>query len=223
MILPLECGPGWCSSIFSTAKQDWLNFIEYLAAPYDPQQDTPQTKPWAYRRWRQRGVERPWTDDFAEIVVELGNETWHNGKCPDWLGFNRRNFIRQGGAEYGLFAQYLIDNMKKSPYWKTQSLDHKIRFSLGAFYDGNVEKDGKVRGYGEEAMQTCSDATCLGHANYVGPKWEKGEKSIAVFDDHGVQATLLGFLAGPEDSQVQMGQRPRRVGKEPPLLRYRCL
>jgi hypothetical protein len=27
-----------------------------------------------------------------------------------------------------------------------------------------------------------------------------------VFDDHGIQATLLGFLAGPEESQIKMGQ-----------------
>ena len=188
------------------SEQDWLNFIEYLAVPYDRQRDTPESKPWAWRRCQQRGVSRPWTDEFPEILVEFGNETWHNGVFPDWLGFNRYHAVWQGGPEYGLFARYLIENMKKSPYWKEQGLDRKIRFCLGAGYNGSVEKDGKVRGYGEEAMQTCPYTTALGHANYVGPKWETGDKATAVFDDHGVQATLLGFLAGPEQNQIKMGQ-----------------
>ena len=63
----------------------------------------------------------------------------------------------------------------QSPYWKPQGLDRKLRFCLGAGYNGSVEQDGRVRGYGEEAMQTCPYATCLGHANYVGPKWETGD------------------------------------------------
>ena len=196
------------------SEQDWLNFIEYLAAPYDPKQDTPQTKPWAWRRCQQRGTERPWTDEFAEIIVEFGNETWHNGFFADWLGFNRFGAIWQGGPEYGLFARYLIETMHKSPYWKSQGLDKKLRFCLGAGYNGSVEPDGSsVRGYGEEAMQTCPYATCLGHANYVGPKWETGDTGSGRFDDHGVQGTLLGFLAGPEESQVKMGQACRALAR----------
>jgi hypothetical protein len=76
-----------------------------------------------------------------------------------------------------------------------------------------VEKDGKVRGYGEEAMQTCPYATALGHANYVGPKWETGDKAEGRFDDHGIQGTLLGFLAGPEASQIKMGEAQRALAK----------
>lgn len=188
------------------SEADWLHFVEYMAAPYDPKVDSPRSKPWAWRRYQQRGVGTPWTDEFAEILVEFGNETWHNGHFADWLGFNRHGAIWQGGPEYGLFSQYLIDTMKTSPYWKSQGLDRKLRFCLGAGYNGTVDADGKVRGYGEEAMQTCRDATALGHANYVGPKWETGDSSSALFDDHGLQGTLLGFLAGPEESQVKMGQ-----------------
>ncbi len=187
-------------------EQDWRNLVEYLAAPYDPEHDTQLSKPWAYRRYRQRGVGTPWTHEFDEILVEFGNETWHNGHFEDWLGFGRHGAIWQGGPEYGLFCQYLIEEMKGSPYWKSEKLDDKIRFCLGAGYDGSVERDGRVRGYGEEAMQTCPGAMALGHANYVGPKWETGDASGAAFDDHGVQATLLGFLAGPEASQIKMGQ-----------------
>ena len=187
-------------------EEDWRNLVEYLAAPYDPKTDTPKSKPWAHRRWKQRGTGRPWTDEFEEILIEFGNETWHNGHFEDWLGFNRRGAIWQGGPEYGLFSEYLIQNIKKSPWWTSQHLDGKIRFCLGGGYNGRVEKDGSVRGYGEEAMQTCPAADALGHANYVGPKWETGDASSGRFDDHGVQATLLGFLAGPQTKQIRMGE-----------------
>ncbi|MGC8638848.1 MAG: hypothetical protein ACP5XB_03090 [Isosphaeraceae bacterium] len=188
------------------SEQDWLNFVEYMAAPYDPARDTPESKPWAYKRYRQRGVGTPWTEEFSQITVELGNETWHNGVFPDWLGFSRFMAVHQGGPEYGLFARYLIDNMKTSPYWKAGDLDRKLVFCLGANYSATVGKDGKIAGYGEEAMQNCPDATRLGHANYVGPKWETHDKALGKFDDHGMQGTLLGFVAGVLPNQMKMSE-----------------
>ena len=194
-------------------EADWLNLVEYLAAPYDPQRDTPQAKPWAYRRFQQRGIGTAWTDEFAEIIIEFGNETWHNGVFDDWLGFRTRNWVHAGGPEYGFFCRYLIENIKKSPYWKPLGLNKKIRFCLGANYDGRIDKDGQVRGYGEEAMQTCPNAGILGHANYVGPKWETGDKSSGIFDDHGVQETLLGFLTGVERGQMRMRDAHDQLAK----------
>jgi hypothetical protein len=195
------------------SEQDWLNFIEYVAAPYDPKVDTPQAKPWAFRRYQQRGVGTPWTDEFPYLIVEFGNETWHNGFFEDWLGFSMRNAVMQGGREYGLFTRYLCETMRKSPYWKSEKLDLKIRFALGANYDGRIDKDGSVKGYGEEAMQANPYATILGHANYVGPKWETGEYSARVYDDHGVQECLLSFLVGPQASEIKMGQARDALAK----------
>ena len=48
----------------------------YLASPYDPAKDSPQSKPWAYKRFRQ-GQAKPWTDEFEAINFELSNETWN--------------------------------------------------------------------------------------------------------------------------------------------------
>jgi hypothetical protein len=186
------------------SEDDWRHLIEYLAAPYDPARDTPQSKPYAFRRAKQRGNNTPWTDEFSQITIEFGNETWHNGHFPDWLGFSTRGAIHQGGREYGLFCQYLIDQIKQSPYWAAQHLDSKIRFALGANYDTHINGE-RVTGYGEEAMQACPGATVLGHANYVGPKWETGDYSARHYDDHGVEECLLSFLTGPEKSQKVMG------------------
>jgi len=194
-------------------EADWLNFVEYLAAPYDPKTDTPEAKPWAFRRFQQRGVGTPWTQEFAEIIVEFGNETWHNGVFDDWLGFRTRNWVHAGGPEYGFFCRYLIENIKSSPYWKPLGLDTKIRFCLGANYDGRIDKDGQVRGYGEEAMQACPEGNILGHANYVGPKWETGDASSGVFNDHGIQETLLGYLTGPERNQQRMRDAHDQLAK----------
>lgn len=187
-------------------EQDWRNLIEYLAAPYDPKKDTPETKPWAHRRFQQRGVATPWVDEFPEIVIEFGNETWHNGVFADWIGFSLHSMVHQGGVEYGLFTRYLIEEMKKSPYWTSCDLDRKIRFDLGGNYDCRIGRDGSVHGYGEDAIQANPHAGLLGHANYVGPKWETGDYTERRFDDNGVQACLLSFLTGVERSEENMGR-----------------
>jgi len=185
------------------SEQDWKNLIEYLAAPYDPKKDSPKEKPWAYLRTQHRsGVLTPWMDEFSDMVIELGNETWHNGFIEDWLGFSKSGMIHQGGPEYGYFAKYLIENVQSSPYWKAQKLDSKIRFSLGAGYPVYIKGD-KVTGYGEEAMMICPQATLLGHCNYIGPKWETGQKPFESLDDRGFQATLLGYLAGTEPDEIK--------------------
>ncbi len=196
------------------SEDDWQALIEYLSAPYDDKKDTPKTKPWAYKRYQQRGNGRPWTDEFSTITIEFGNETWHNGYFADWIGFASRNAIHQGGKEYGYFARYLIENMKKSPYWKSQKLDDKIKFDLGANYDSRVSADGSVSGYGEDAMQTCGQANLIGHANYMGPKWETGDYSARTYDDHGVQETLLSFVSGQKDNQNKMFLAQQALAKK---------
>ncbi len=90
-------------------EKEWQNFIEYLAAPYDPKTDTPKTKPFAYRRTQHRGgVLTPWTDEFPHISIEYGNETWHNGTFAGWEGFNK-GYVSWGpdeGREMGHFSRY---------------------------------------------------------------------------------------------------------------------
>jgi len=195
------------------SEQDWLNLMEYLGAPYDPEVDTPESKPYAYRRYTQRGVGTPWTEEFAEIIIEFGNETWHNGVFEDWIGFHLHGWVHQGGPEYGLFAQYLIDVARSSPYWQSQGLGRKVRFALGGNYTGYVDDQGDVWGYVEEAMQECPEGDYAGHANYVGPKWETGDTSYETFDDHGVQETLVGFLTGVEPNQLLMSAARERLAE----------
>jgi hypothetical protein len=100
--------------------------------------------------------------------------------------------------------------MKKSPYWKPQNLQGKIRFCLGGGYgDANVDADGKATGYGELAVGACPGATLVGHANYVGPKWETGDVAQKSFNDRGVQETLLGYVSDME--KIQLGMEKARI------------
>lgn len=167
---------------------EWLQLVEYLGVPYDPASDTPQSKPWAYLRYQQRGNGTPWTDEFREIALEFGNETWHAGVYAGWDGFGRPGYVHFGGEEYGLFAHYyFVENVAAQPWWTEHNLDDKIRFVLNANYGADVTD------YGELAVQHVPTLTVyLGHANYVGPKWETGDVPFQAFDDHGMQETLVG-------------------------------
>ena len=171
-------------------EAEWKALVEYLGVPYDANSDTPESKPYAYMRTQQRGgVGTPWTTEFREILIEYGNETWHNGAGGyGWHGFSAPGAVHQGGVEYGIFARYMIDEQVKAmPAWTQHNLDSSIKFVLGANYNADPNS-----GYGELAAQQGGGVAYVGHANYVGPKWETGDTGSSVFDDHGVQETLLG-------------------------------
>ena len=173
-------------------EADWGAIVEYLGVPFENGVDTAQSKPFAYLRSRQRMHGRPWIDDFREIVIEYGNETWHNGAGGfGWYGFGAPGAVHQGGTEYGLFARYMFQEyVTKLPAWSKYHLGDKLRFALGANY--SVRVDGAAS-YGEAAVMNNRVTDYLGHANYVGPKWETNDKGKSTFDAHGLQATLLGL------------------------------
>ncbi|MDZ7616353.1 MAG: hypothetical protein U1E05_05070 [Patescibacteria group bacterium] len=178
-------------------EADWMALAEYLGVPYDPAVDRPDTKPHAYRRYRARGNNgRPWTDEFREILVEYGNETWHNGAGGyGWDGWGRPGFVHHGGAEYGLFARYMFDeHVMKMPAWTRYKLGDKIKFVLGGNYNADLDS---ATAYAEQAAMREPSVAYLGHANYVGPKWETGDKAAASsFSDDGIQETLISRVTG---------------------------
>ncbi len=174
-------------------EDEWQALVEYLGVPYDPVVDTPQSKPFAYLRYKYRNHNgTPWTDEFREIVIEYGNETWHQGAGGyGWDGWGRPGWVHQGGLEYGLFARYMFDEkVRQMPAWDQYGLGSKIKFALGANYSADENA------YGELAARQGASISYVGHANYVGPKWETNDPGTSVFDDHGVQMTLLGMHSG---------------------------
>lgn len=189
-------------------EEEWMALVEYLGVPYDPAVDTPTAKPYAYLRYKYRnGNGDPWTDEFREILVEYGNETWHNGAGGyGWHGWGRPGYVHQGGMEYGLFARYMFDEqVMQMAEWSRYNLGDKIKFTLGGNYSASDSS------YVEKAVQQGATISYAGHANYVGPKWETGDDGTdyALFDDHGVQMTLLGMYKSMKTliEQAQTTQR----------------
>ncbi|MCW2278227.1 LamG-like jellyroll fold domain-containing protein [Heliophilum fasciatum] len=167
------------------SEDEWKNCLEYLAAPYDPAVDTPESKPYAYRRYQQRGVTTPWVQEFRQMIVEFGNETWHNG-LYGFEGFG-------SGKAYGLFARHFFSQWTASPYWASEQLGDKIKLNLGGFYDSGL------KAYAETALRQAPMVAQIGHATYVGPKWETGDASPSTFDDAGIQETLVGLVTANQN------------------------
>lgn len=171
------------------SEDEWKKLVEYLGVPYDPSGDTPQSKPMAYMRYNQRGNGTPWADEFREIIVEFGNETWHNGAGGfGWHGFGRPGYVHRGGVEYGMFAHYMFDEQVGSmPEWTQYSLADKIKFCVNGGYGVGLDQ------YGENSIQQCDNTAVqyVSHANYIGPKWETGDTPMSAFDADGMQKTLV--------------------------------
>ena len=66
---------------------------------------------------------------------------------------------------------------------------------MGGFYNGKVESDGTVSGYAENARELNPHLSQVGHATYVGPKWETGDAPLKNFNDEGVFQTMISYLA----------------------------
>jgi len=178
----------WIITQITHTEEEYLQLVEYLAAPYDPAIDTPKSKPLAFLRTQQRGHNRPWSEDFRQIIIELGNENWHNRAMDDWIGLGRHGTVHGAGPEYGLWGKHMIETMQKSPHWKAG----QMRVCFGGNYQAEVLPDGSVSGYGELATQAAKGANqAIGHATYIGPRWETGEASQTSIDDAGVQKTLF--------------------------------
>ena len=186
----------WIIAQVTFTEAEYAGLIEYLAAPYDPSKDTAQSKPYAYLRTLERGNNQPWTDTFRELILEFGNENWHNRKNAAWVGFGRFASIHQAGKEYGLFTRYFIEGMKKSPAWN-EAVAAKIHFCLGGNYSSKIDS------YGQLASLANRENTYQGMAVYDGPRWELNEAGQTELNDSGFRKTLVCGLLLQNDLEAQ--------------------
>lgn len=152
------------------SPDEWRGLVEYLAAPYRPGQDTPKSKPWAWKRFLQ-GQVKPWTDEFDRIYFELGNETW-NGLFRPWV-FEDMTDAATGkryssGQVYGLYQESVIAQLRSSPYWQLAKLDDKLEFVLGGWSGFR---------YGLDAAPSSPSSKHLTIAAYNGG-WDSGEQAL---------------------------------------------
>lgn len=162
----------WLQIEMCMSEPEWLGLVEYLNAPYDPAVDSPEKKPWAFKRYRQ-GRAAPWTDAFDRIYFEISNETWNPLFRPwifNWLNMTDEVTGRryESGELYGLFQEYVITTMKRSPYW-TPELDRKFEAVLGGWA---IQTDAK--GYGQQAASNSPSSKHVTFAAYNGG-WDEKE------------------------------------------------
>ncbi len=149
----------WLQIEMHMRPSEWRGFVEYMAAPYDPATDSPQSKPWAHKRFRQ-GYEKPWVEVFDEIYFEISNETW-NWSFNPWVfegmtdGATGERYDR--GAVYGMFNDWVIEVLHSSPYW-TGAVEDKFRFVIGGWMRSN---------YGWEAARHSEHSDYYTIANYI--------------------------------------------------------
>ncbi len=169
----------WLQIEYFMSPEEWQGLVEYLAAPYDPATDTPETKPWAAKRVAQ-GHPNPWTDTFDHFLFEISNETW-NGLFAPWIfqdmPDNGTGKTLDRGTVYGLFQEWVIEQMKASPYWESAGLDKKFDFVIGGW-----AAQPQSSGYGARAAAASPRSKYMTIAAYNGG-WDEGEGPVDRSDE----------------------------------------
>jgi len=203
----------WLQLEFTLQEDEWLGLVEYLAAPYDPATDTPQSKPWAWRRV-QHGQPQPYSGVFPRLILEFSNETWNPImpfnlawlEMPDAATTDKHS----AGAVYGMFQEYTIQVLKRSPYWSAE-MERKTEFVIGGW---------AVNDYGYQAAKRSPSSRHVLVAAYNGG-WDAGEDPSGEFEpallktlnypaQDGIPTAVR--LRREADQHAAAGNRPFRIG-----------
>ena len=146
LALARACGATpWLIVHLSFDEGEWRNLIEYLAGP-------PQSPYGALRVVA--GQHRPWTEEFARIRVECGNETWNPFFRP-W------NF--ESGTQYGQFAEYFFSQARASPSYPAAA-------AVLDFVLGGRKLSPPPRTYGMSAREASPSSSLVCFSEYL-PAW----------------------------------------------------
>ncbi|MDF3129479.1 hypothetical protein P0Y35_09765 [Kiritimatiellaeota bacterium B1221] len=164
----------WLQIEYHMSQEEWLGFMEYMAAPYDPATDTAENKPWAALRYEQ-GQQEPWIKVFPHIYFELSNETW-NGLFRPWTFENMRD-SKTGttyprGAVYAKFHDVVADILRSSPYWEP-AYEETFIHVLGG-WSATLGRDSLTHGYTQEIANETQSGEYITIAAYNGG-WDEGE------------------------------------------------
>ena len=195
----------WFTIEWHWSDEDFLGLAEYLCAPYDPQTDTPETKPWAYRRHLHRPA-GPWVDVFSLIPFELGNENWN--PLTDFYympGISGQSI----GVANALWLDRVAGLMKSSPYW-TPAIDEKFKWVIGGW---NAQP-----AYNLDNISTSVQADYMTIADYNGG-WDAGDKVVMRADNPGHWPRVVGIIAGGRRGGILKAQvDAANAGRSKPLL-----
>jgi alpha-L-arabinofuranosidase len=90
----------WLTIGGANTPDDYYQLISYLAAPADFDDDS--------RRRSDHGYEKPWTEQFDTVYIEIGNEWWN----PIF-----RPFYIWDAEKYGEMCEHIIARMKAHPHF----------------------------------------------------------------------------------------------------------
>jgi hypothetical protein len=197
----------WLQLELFLSRDEWLGVAEYLAAPYDPAVDTPQSKPWAYKRYAQ-GQTAPWAGQFDRIYLELSNETWNPMFRPwmfNWLEMTdaRTGAKYESGQLYGLYQEYVISVFKASPYYA--ALAPKLEWVLGG-WTANTDESG----YGQTAAVSSPGSAWMTVAMYNGG-WDEGAAPASPNDEGYFKVLTYVPQSGLPDAQALAETRANQV------------
>jgi len=168
------------------SAQECADFMEYLAGPPD--------SPFGRRR-AQEGQERPWTEVFGRIYVELGNEPW--GAL----------FFPMPAATYAAACNRVFADMKRSPYYR------KDKF---CFVGGGWAIANRQGGYNHIVMDKGVELDAVGaFAGYFGG-WDGlivvGKSDAEFFQNQLLYVALVEAprLAGAARLRELVGRAPAR-------------
>ncbi len=184
------------------SRAEWLGLAEYLAAPYDPAQDDTSSRPWAAKRFSQG--HDPWVDQFDQILLEIGNETWNRLFAP-WT-FPPMTDAATGkrysaGTVYGLYQEYVLSILRDSPHWP--KLAPKLQPVIGG-WSGFA--------YGFDASRASPSTPFMTHAAYNGG-WDENEGPVRL-DDVGLSSVLTHVLQTGIIRAEQHREAAARIGRE---------
>jgi hypothetical protein len=126
------------------SDSEYEGLTEYLREPYNPSTDTPESKPWAYRRYA-AGQEAPWTDEYDYIGVQFGNEAFNTASRSFWSTPGGVSGSTAGEAS-ALIEDRLASVMQSASSWVS---DGKVGFEAGG-------KTGA--GFGDDVINTTQQA-----------------------------------------------------------------
>ncbi len=160
------------STMFS--GEEYKNFIEYLAGPAN--------SPYGKKRaaW---GQEKPWTEVFGRIKIEIGNETWNPGFIPQGFPF--------AGERYGAYAEFLFQQMKASPWYRPE----KFQFVLNGWV---AQTKNDEHSYGANALRNAPSAQAIDIAYYTG-----GWDSVGLMKADNEEESWMNILAFSRRMLVQ--------------------
>jgi hypothetical protein len=164
----------WLQLEWHLPREDWLDIAAYLAAPVD------SGHPMALKRAAQ-GHAAPWTEAFARLVLEFGNESWN--RASSFWSFpamaEADGTLIAPGDVYGLWCAMITQWLRESPFWP--ALEAKVEFLLG----GWARND-----YGTLAAARFPQARYVGIAAYNGG-WDEGGRIAR--EEGGFFASMLSY------------------------------